>query len=116
MQTQTVKDLLDRRVRYSDLEGRLVEVVTGYYASYRGTILNLDAAGIVQVRMLLSHQLERFSPQDLLMVGDEFAPSNVPATCRHANIKLYTGLTEQYNYCESCGVKESEIKVRLSSH
>jgi hypothetical protein len=112
---QTVKDLLAKRVRYHDIEGRLVEIANGYYASYRGTVLSIGADETVQVRMLLSHQLERFSPEDLLIVTDELSPSTVPETCRHSKLKLYTGLTEQYNYCVTCGIKESDIKVVRST-
>jgi hypothetical protein len=109
---QTVKDLINKRVRYHDIEGRLVEVASGYYISYRGTVLSIGADETVQVRMLISRQLERFSPEDLLLVTDELAPSSVPETnCRHSKLKLYTGLTEQYNYCVTCGIKESDIKV-----
>ena len=106
--SQTVADLLEKGTRHADIEGRVVTITNGYYAEYRGTVVNVAASGQVQVRLLLSSSLYYFPPADLVM--DETPAS---ATCNH-KLELYTGLTDQYNHCSKCGIKESDIKVSYS--
>jgi hypothetical protein len=77
-----------------------------------GTIIARDRIRIQYQVRLDSFTEYWYNPEEIVKVIEE--PNNTAPVdswlnfCKH-ELKIYTGLTEQFNYCHKCGKKEDEL-------